>query len=305
MINLICFFFFCSVPPPTNLRIEKILSNSVLISWNPPLTDMKLLGYQVLVDQTLYTTIHMNERSRALIENLNLNEKTHRIAIRSITQQGLSRDQQCTLLVTNSKELSYMPTDLRVGRITQTTAVVSWWPASNDLVHKLYVNDIEVQTLKAGIYRFKLSGLLPNTVHKVTIQGKPTNLPSPHAQQSACSIEFRTNPFGILWFRFCFFVVVRWDKTFQIRLKFFTQQLNVSLEQIFELWFRTKIVSKELFVLLNRCFLYRRNSSTSKTNPSSSRSSSQHSPRLLGTLAIDKSRSWIPSADRWSTSSGC
>lgn len=198
MINLICFSFFCSVPPPTNLRIEKILSNSVLISWNPPLTDMKLLGYQVLVDQTLYTTIHMNERSRALIENLNLNEKTHRIAIRSITQQGLSRDQQCTLLVTNSKELSYMPTDLRVGRITQTTAVVSWWPASNDLVHKLYVNDIEVQTLKAGIYRFKLSGLLPNTVHKVTIQGKPTNLSSPHAQQSACSIEFRTNPFGIL-----------------------------------------------------------------------------------------------------------
>ncbi|CAF5087109.1 unnamed protein product, partial [Rotaria socialis] len=59
----------------------------------------------------------------------------------------------------NLNDLSYAPSDLRVDRINQTSAVVSWWPASNDIVHKLFVNDIEVQTLKAGVYRFKLSGL--------------------------------------------------------------------------------------------------------------------------------------------------
>jgi hypothetical protein len=211
VVNKIFYFFFSlifvlfiSVPFPTNLRIEKFLSNSVLIAWNAPLSHTPILGYQVLFDQSVYTTIHINERTRALIENINLNEKSHRITIRTITQRGLSRDQQCTLLLTNSKDLSYIPTDLRVDRITQTTAVVSWWPASNDIIHILYVNDIEVQTLKPGIYRFKLSGLLPNTIHKVTIKAKPPGVSSPQ-QQLAASVEFRTTAFGIINERNCFF----------------------------------------------------------------------------------------------------
>jgi len=203
MVNKISYLFYASiflfilVPYPTNLRIEKFLSNSLLIAWNPPSSNIKILGYQVLFDHSLYTTVRANENTRALIENINLNEKSHRISIRTITQRGLSRDQQCTLLLSNSKDLSYTPTDIRVDRITQTTAVVSWWPASNDIVHKLYVNDIEVQTLKPEIYRFKLSGLLPNTMHKVTIKAKPLITPSTQ-QQLAASIEFRTMEFGII-----------------------------------------------------------------------------------------------------------
>ena len=192
------------VPCPTNLRVEKYLSNSVLIAWNPPSTTMPTLGYQVLLDHSLYTTIRANERTRALIENININEKVHRLSIRTISQRGLSRDQECTLLLTmsaaigNFNDLSYAPSDLRVDRINQTSAVVSWWPASNEIVHKLLVNDIEVQTLKAGVYRFKLSGLLPNTTHKVTIKAKPSNLTNIQQQQQqlATSIEFSTTSFG-------------------------------------------------------------------------------------------------------------
>ncbi|CAF3862642.1 unnamed protein product [Rotaria magnacalcarata] len=189
------------VPCPTNLRVEKYLTTSILIAWNPPsITMTQILGYQILLDHSLYTTICANERTRALIENININEKFHRISIRTITQHGLSRDQECTLLLTmsatngNLNDLSYAPSDLRVDRINQTSAVVSWWPASNDIVHKLFVNDIEVQTLKAGVYRFKLSGLLPNTIHKVTIKAKPNNTANTQ-QLSAASIEFCTTAF--------------------------------------------------------------------------------------------------------------
>lgn len=193
---------FLKVPCPTNLRVEKYLSNSVLIAWNAPPTNVQILGYQVLIDHSLYTTIRATERTRALIENINTNEKIHRLSIRTISQRGLSRDQECTLLLVmssangNSTEVSYAPSDLRVDRINQTSAVVSWWPASNDIVHKLFVNDIEVQTLKAGVYRFKLSGLLPSTVHKVTIKAKPNNINNNLQQQYAASIEFRTTAFG-------------------------------------------------------------------------------------------------------------
>lgn len=173
--------------------------NSVLIAWNPPSTNIPILGFQILLDHSIYTTIRANERCRALIENINVNEKLHRISIRTITQRGLSRDQECTLVLnmsgTANNDLCYAPSDLRVDRINQTSAVVSWWPASNDIVHKLFVNDIEVQTLKAGVYRFKLSGLTPNTAHKVTIKAKPaTNVTNP--QQLVASIEFRTTSFG-------------------------------------------------------------------------------------------------------------
>jgi RIMS-binding protein 2 len=195
IVNKILYFlllqiFIFLVPCPTHLHVEKSLSNSVLIAWNPPVSPIQILGYQVLLDHSIYSTIQLNERTRALIENVNLNEKPHRISIRTITQRGLSRDQECTLLLTNSKDLSSLPSDLRIDRIAQTSAVVSWWPASNDINHKLFVNDIEVQTLKSGIYRFKLSGLSPNTIHKVTIKANTQ-------QQIGVSMEFRTTAFGI------------------------------------------------------------------------------------------------------------
>ncbi|CAF3667502.1 unnamed protein product [Rotaria sordida] len=185
-----------NIPHPTNLHIEKLFSNSVLIAWDPPLSTIQILGYQVMLDQTLYTTIQSNERTHVLIENINLNEKHHRISIQTITQLGLSRDQQCTLLLTNSKDLSYIPKDLRVDRINQTSAVISWWPASNDIIHKLFVNDKEIQTIKPGTYRFKLTNLVPNTIHKIKIKAKPsitTNIQQ--QQQLASSIEFRTTSF--------------------------------------------------------------------------------------------------------------
>lgn len=187
------FSYHKHVPHPNNLRIEKTFSNSILIAWNPPsASNMPIIGYQVLLDHALYNTIPANERTRALIENINFNEKMHRIAVRTVAQRGLSHDQQCTLLINNSKEIANQPMDLRVDRITQTGAMVSWWPAANTIVHKLYINDTEVQTLKPGVYRFKLSGLVPNTLHRVTIKAVTT------PQQSlAISTEFRTSGSGM------------------------------------------------------------------------------------------------------------
>lgn len=184
------------VPAPNNLRVEKSFSNSTVVAWDPPSADTQILGYQVLLDRALFTTTRANEPTRALLENLNTKEKNHRVSVRTITQRGLSHEQQCTLLLNTT---SFAPTDLRVDRIHQTSAVVSWWPASNDLAHRLLINDVELQTLQPGIYRFKLSGLLPNTVHKVTIKAKPSGVAS--NQQLSASTEFSTTGFGKVYHR--------------------------------------------------------------------------------------------------------
>ena len=170
--------------------MEKLLTNSVLIAWEPPAsTDTTILGYQILLDHALYSTIQANERTRALIENLQFQERNFRLSVRTLTSRGLSAEQQCTLIISKSPDATFTPTDLRVDRIRQTSAVVSWWPAANDLMHRLFINETELQTLQAGIYRFKLSGLTPNSLHQVMIKASASNSPG-------VSTEFRTMAFG-------------------------------------------------------------------------------------------------------------
>ena len=197
-IQTITLSFILLVPSPTNLHVEKSLNSSILIAWDPPQSGTQILGYQILLDHSVYTTVRATDRTRALIENLDFKDKPHRISIRTITQRGLSHEQKCTLLLNSANEVSIVPTDLRVDRINQTSAIVSWWVASNEVAHQLLVNDVELQTLQPGVYRFKLSGLVPNTMHKVTIRAKPSVAPrSPQQQPLSTSLDFRTTAFGM------------------------------------------------------------------------------------------------------------
>ena len=191
--------------------MEKSLNSSILLAWDPPLASTQILGYQVLLDHSVYNTVRATDRTRALIENLDFKDKPHRISIRTITQRGLSHEQKCTLLLNSANEVSIVPTELRVDRVNQTSAIISWWVASNEVAHQLLVNDVELQTLQPGVYRFKLSGLVPNTMHKVTIRAKPS-VTSRSPQQLSTSLDFRTTPFGtqmnecfVFTFRLLFF----------------------------------------------------------------------------------------------------
>ena len=178
-----------SIPAPTRLRIEKIFTSSVLIAWDPPSTiDPTILGYQVVLDRAIYSTTRANEQTRALIENLNFKQQVHRVSIRTVTQRGVSHAQQCTLLVHPSSPTTKAPTDVHVDRISQNSAVLSWWPASSELSHRILINNVDLQTMKPGAYRLKLVGLAPNTKHVVTVQATPSSVPS------TSSIEFRTTP---------------------------------------------------------------------------------------------------------------
>ena len=206
-----CFLFiiirYCTflVPNPTNLHVEKFLGNNILIVWNPPLSNIEIIGYQIILNNKLYKTIQVNEPTQTVIENINSIEQYHRICIRTMTQFGLSRDQECTLLLTDSNDLCYTPTDLRIDRIKQTSAIVSWWPASNDLIHILFVNHKQLQTFQPGIHRFKLAGLSPNTLYKITVQSQLSAI-SNTEQQLTASIDFRTTSFSMFKQIFNFFV---------------------------------------------------------------------------------------------------
>lgn len=82
--------------------------------------------------------------------------------------------------------------------LSQTSAIVSWWPSSSIFSHTISIDSIEHRTLKPGIYRFKLSGLQPDTSHLIIVTAQIPNHTNESSSNYAASVEFRTLPSQIL-----------------------------------------------------------------------------------------------------------
>ena len=67
---------FLVIPHPRDLRIERQLSNSVMMAWHPPVslpTD-QIQSYQVFIDGVYKMTVASTDRTKALIENIDHNK---------------------------------------------------------------------------------------------------------------------------------------------------------------------------------------------------------------------------------------
>ena len=62
------------VPAPCDLKVERQLQSSVLISWSPPpgLPTADVNSYHVFLDGHFKTSVSGSERTKALLENLDL-----------------------------------------------------------------------------------------------------------------------------------------------------------------------------------------------------------------------------------------
>lgn len=88
------FFFFILltfsilVPAPQHLTLERQLNKSVLIGWSmpdPPGCQL-IESYHVYVDGVLKVTVKANERTRALVEGVDLNRVRTKFANRKKPQ---------------------------------------------------------------------------------------------------------------------------------------------------------------------------------------------------------------------------
>ncbi|KAK7866268.1 hypothetical protein R5R35_007103 [Gryllus longicercus] len=199
-------FFSVLVPPPKQLTLERQLHKSVLISWSHPdgCPPAAVDSYHVYVDGVLKTTVKATERPRALVEGVD-STRPHRISVRSITpNRRTSRDAACTMVV--GKDVPQAPSNVKAGNVTSTSAVISWLPANSNHQHVVCVNNVEVRTVKPGVYRHTITGLAPNTVYRVTVRAKNIRQQTQSfddktstLQLERCSahIDFRTLPKGL------------------------------------------------------------------------------------------------------------
>ncbi|CAF0705935.1 unnamed protein product [Brachionus calyciflorus] len=201
------------LPYPSNLKVEKRSDKSIFICWDAPTAPLPLdqsiendtqnnnnnndlkqnvevTFYNLYLNNELHSVVNGNDDRIAIFENIDLTVP-NRISIQANAgKDRMSKPQECTLLFGSNR--SFAPSNLAIHNLTQTSAIVSWWPSSSQFSHVISIDSIEHRTLKPGIYRFKLSGLLPDTSHFLTITAQihpnSTELNSSHS----ASLEFRT-----------------------------------------------------------------------------------------------------------------
>ncbi|CAG9861506.1 unnamed protein product [Phyllotreta striolata] len=194
------------VPAPRQLTLERQLNKSVLISWTAPEgigPGNQIESYHVYVDGVLKATIKATERTRALVEGVESN-RPHRISVRSVTaNRRTSRDAACTMIIGRDTH-SLGPSAVRASNITSTSAIISWLPANSNHQHVVCVNNVEVRTVKPGVYRHTITGLAPNTQYRVTVRAKHhrtaqnvANVAEELPMPAAAHTDFRTLPKGL------------------------------------------------------------------------------------------------------------
>ncbi|KAM3963799.1 LOW QUALITY PROTEIN: RIMS binding protein [Aphomia sociella] len=195
-------FFSSLVPAPRQLTLERQLNKSVLIGWTAPegVQQANIESYHVYVDGVLKTTVKASERTRALVEGVDSN-RPHRISVRSVTaSRRTSRDAACTMVI--GRDTANMgPTCVRATGVTCSQAIISWLPANSNHQHVVCVNNVEVRTVKPGVYRHTITGLSPSTQYRVTVRAKhlragpPSGIPIEEAP--GAYTDFRTLPKGL------------------------------------------------------------------------------------------------------------
>ncbi|EFN68490.1 Peripheral-type benzodiazepine receptor-associated protein 1 [Camponotus floridanus] len=195
------YMFSDLVPAPQHLTLERQLNKSVLIGWTAPENTHQLESYHVYVDGVLKVTVKATERTRALVEGVD-STRPHRISVRSVTHsRRTSRDAACTMVI--GKDVALGPTAVKASAVTATSAVISWLPSNSNHQHVVCVNNVEVRTVKPGVYRHTITGLAPSTIYRVTVKAK--NLRATHfedqnaqaANNLACHVHFKTLPKGL------------------------------------------------------------------------------------------------------------
>ncbi|XP_054936454.1 RIMS-binding protein 2 isoform X8 [Physeter macrocephalus] len=189
------------VPYPRKITLIKQLAKSVIVGWEPPAVPPgwgTVGSYSVLVDAETRLSLALGGRTKALVEKLNMAACTYRISVQCVTSRGSSDELRCTLLV--GKDVVVAPSHLRVDNITQVSAQLSWVPTNSNYSHVIFLNEQELDVVRAASYKYQFCNLRPNAAYKVKVLAKPHQmpwqLPLEQRERNEAFVEFSTLPAG-------------------------------------------------------------------------------------------------------------
>ena len=162
------------IPPPKHLTLETQLNRSLLVGWTASDCPLSLVdSYQVLLDGEVQATVKASEGNlkAAIMPRMEGGSRVHRVSVKTIgTNRKSSNEAGCTMLF--GKEAPLGPTALRATNVRTTSATVCWLPSNSNFLHTLCLNNVEVRTVKQGVFRHSIAGLTPNTNYRITVRAK-------------------------------------------------------------------------------------------------------------------------------------
>jgi len=62
------------------------------------------------------------------------------------------------MVIGKEKELPLRPSHVKASQVTSTSAVISWLPSNSNFQHVVCVNNVELRTVKPGVYKHTITG---------------------------------------------------------------------------------------------------------------------------------------------------
>ncbi|XP_007481884.2 peripheral-type benzodiazepine receptor-associated protein 1 isoform X7 [Monodelphis domestica] len=163
-----------AVPYPRHLAVLKQLAHSVVLTWEPPLDGAEVQGYHVCVDGKLHQALGPGPPRKAVLEHPDLQSGSCCVSVQALTSQGSSDPLRCCLMVGAGAGVA--PSQLRVHRLTATSAEITWVPSNSNFAHAVYLNGEECPPARPGTYWGTFCHLRPGTPYQARVEARPITL---------------------------------------------------------------------------------------------------------------------------------
>ncbi|XP_012300958.2 peripheral-type benzodiazepine receptor-associated protein 1 isoform X1 [Aotus nancymaae] len=188
-----------AVPYPRRLVVLKQLAHSVVLAWDLPPERVELHGFHISVNGELRQALGPGAPPKAVLENLDLRAGPLHISVQALTSQGSSDPLRCCLAV--GARAGVVPRQLRVHRLTATSAEITWVPGNSNLAHAIYLNGEECPPARPSTYWATFCHLRPGTPYQARVEAQlppqgPWEPGWERPEQRAATLQFTTLPAG-------------------------------------------------------------------------------------------------------------
>ncbi|XP_077898434.1 peripheral-type benzodiazepine receptor-associated protein 1 isoform X9 [Ictidomys tridecemlineatus] len=188
-----------AVPYPRHLVVLKQLAHSVVLAWELPPERVELRGFHISVNGELRQALGPGAPPKAVLENLDLQAGPLHVSVQALTSRGSSDPLRCCLAL--GARAGVVPSQLRVHRLTATSAEITWVPGNSNLAHAIYLNGEECPSARPSTYWATFCHLRPGTLYQARVEAQ---LPSRGSwepgwekpDQRAATLQFTTLPAG-------------------------------------------------------------------------------------------------------------
>nr|XP_020035225.1 peripheral-type benzodiazepine receptor-associated protein 1 isoform X2 [Castor canadensis] len=188
-----------AVPYPRHLVVLKQLAHSVVLAWELPPEQVELHGFHICVNGELRQALGPRAPPKTVIENLDLRTGPLHVSVQALTSRGSSDPLRCCLAV--GARAGIVPSQLRIHRLTATSAEITWVPSNSNLAHAIYLNGEECPPARPSTYWATFCHLRPGTLYQAQVEAQlpPQGSWEPgweRPEQRTATLQFTTLPAG-------------------------------------------------------------------------------------------------------------